>query len=293
MIGFINLHKTTGMTSHDCVYQIRKSLKIKRVGHGGTLDPAASGVLSIAVGGATRLLSYLSGQKVYEAIIRLGVITTTDDLEGDILYQCSASQLTIAQVVPQLSKFIGKIAQVPPAYSAISVGGVRLYEKARKGEVFEIPTRQVEIYTIELIDWLGGEFPELKLKITCAPGTYIRSIARDLGKVLGVGGTLAGLIRLESGGFILEESISLEQLHNRLENGIFSLISPEVALKHLDKVDLLKEETKYFLQGREILLNKNPSTENCLVFGEGEFLGVGQRGEQNTLNPKVVLFTHP
>jgi len=311
MIGFINLHKTTGMTSHDCVYRVRKVLKLKRVGHGGTLDPEASGVLSIAVGGATRLLPYLPNTKVYRALIRLGVVTTTDDLEGDIISQQSSKELTLEKIQPYLEKFIGNITQIPPAYSAISVDGVRLYEKARKGEIVQVPARQVDIYSIEVLNWLPGEYPELQVKITCGSGTYIRSIARDLGKALEVGGTLAGLIRLESGGFSLNESLTLEELTRQVTEGVFSLIPPDIALKHLGKVTLSETEQVRFCQGQKVIrrqdgeaarrvadgrMAKPPEgwqeaenlNNSILVYSEKDFLGIGE-SEDLFLVPKIVL----
>jgi tRNA pseudouridine55 synthase len=286
MIGFINLDKATGLTSHDCVYKVRRSLKLKRVGHGGTLDPKASGVLPIAVGSATRLLSYLPQNKIYQAIIRFGVVTTTDDLEGEIISQQSADHLTFEEIQPYLKRFLGKITQTPPAYSAISVDGVRLYERARKGEVVEAPTRQVDVYSIEVLNWSSGEFPELEVKIACGSGTYIRSIARDLGQVLQVGATLAGLIRLESGGFSLNESITLEEL----SQGLFSLIPPETALSHLGKITLCRLEAQRFSCGQKISLTETPSsiTEKVQVHSPQGFLGVAEYSDL-LLTPKIVL----
>ena len=138
-IGFLNLNKPAGWTSHDCVAKVRRLLNIKRVGHGGTLDPAATGVLPIAVGKATRLLQFLPEEKEYHARVRLGVKTTTDDLEGTIITAQEASQLTLDDIKPILSQFEGKIEQIPPAYSAIQLGGKRLYELARAGEQVEVP----------------------------------------------------------------------------------------------------------------------------------------------------------
>jgi len=290
MIGFINLHKTTGMTSHDCVYRVRKILKLKRVGHGGTLDPAASGVLCIAVGGATRLLSFLPNTKVYQALIRLGVVTTTDDLDGDTISQQPPKELTLEKVEPHLEKFVGRITQIPPAYSAISVDGVRLYEKARKGEVVEVPARQVDIYSIEILEWLPSEYPELRVKITCGGGTYIRSIARDLGELLGVGATLAGLIRLESGGFSGSESLTLEELTRQVQEGGFSLIPPETALRHLGKVTLSEIEAVRFCQGQKVISRQEVEAQSnsILVYSEKGFLGIGE-SEDLFLVPKIVL----
>jgi len=157
--GFVNLNKPGGLTSHDCVARLRKLLRLKRIGHGGTLDPAATGVLPIALGKATRLLQYLSHEKAYRARIRFGITTSTDDLEGEILTQRDASDLTLAEVQTALPQFVGKIEQIPPSYSAIQVGGKRLYELARAGQLVEAPLRQVEVHQIQILDWHPGELP--------------------------------------------------------------------------------------------------------------------------------------
>ncbi|MEI6381060.1 MAG: tRNA pseudouridine(55) synthase TruB [Cyanobacteriota bacterium ELA615] len=291
MIGFINLNKPKGITSHDCVYRVRKLTKTKRVGHGGTLDPAASGVLSIALGGATRLLNYLPDTKKYRALIQFGLVTSTDDLEGEIIAQRPANKLTLEMIEPYLNQFKGLIKQIPPAYSAISVDGERLYQKARRGEIFTVPERQVSIYDLKILDWQEGDYPQLSLEITCGSGTYIRSIARDLGESLNTGATLAGLVRLENGGFNLSESISLEELSRKIELGEFSLISPEIALKHLSKIELSSELAKDFCLGRKIELKEAPSSQRVLVYSNDNFLGMGTV-EDLQLLPKIVLFSH-
>ncbi|NES68459.1 MAG: tRNA pseudouridine(55) synthase TruB, partial [Okeania sp. SIO2D1] len=229
MQGFLNLNKPSGMTSHDCVAKVRKLLRLKRVGHGGTLDPTATGVLPIAVGKATRLLQFLRSEKAYCATVKFGVITTTDDLEGEIVKSTLAPQLTLSNIEAVLPNFLGKIEQVPPSYSAIQVEGKRLYDLARQGKTVEIPTRVVEVSSLEVLEWRSGDFPELDLAIACGTGTYIRAIARDLGAVLNTGGTLATLTRTESSGFCLKDSLTFEDMETQLQQKTFSLLSPEVA----------------------------------------------------------------
>jgi tRNA pseudouridine55 synthase len=292
--GFLNLHKPTGLTSHDCVARGRKLLKQKRIGHGGTLDPAATGVLPIALGRATRLLQYLSHQKAYRATIRLGVTTTTDDLAGDVLTQTSAVHLTLDVIRQQLPQFEGKIEQIPPSYSAIQVGGKRLYELARAGQQVTAPVRTVEVYSIEILSWRAGEFPELELAIACGAGTYIRSIARDLGAGLGTGGTLAGLIRTASSGFQLTDSLSLEQWTEQVEAGCFSPISPQIALRHLPLLTATAAEVKAWQQGQRLLWeHAMPDCAICqLQHPDGQFLGIGQiiaQQSSNLLVPKLVF----
>lgn len=162
MQGFLNLNKPAGMTSHDCVARLRRILRLKRVGHGGTLDPAAMGVLPLALGKATRLLQFLRQEKAYQATIQLGVSTTTDDLEGEIIVSQPCSKLSLEQVKSALQMFEGRIQQVPPSYSAIQVQGKRLYDLARAGEKVDVPARTVEVFKIEILDWRAGDFSTLR-----------------------------------------------------------------------------------------------------------------------------------
>jgi tRNA pseudouridine55 synthase len=279
MDGFLNLNKPAGLTSHDCVSKVRRLLKLKRVGHGGTLDPAATGVLPIALGRATRLLQFLPGDKAYRATIRFGVKTTTDDLEGEILAAVPAPTLTLEQVEQALPQFQGTIQQIPPSYSAIQVQGKRLYELARAGEAVEAPIRTVEVSQMNVLDWRPGDFPELEVAIACGAGTYIRAIARDLGDFLHTGGTLASLIRTTSSGFHLTHSLTLDQLAEQLQQETFDPILPELALAHLPLVTLAAPEGKRWCQGQRIRLEHSElfPTKACRVHHEnGLFLGVGR-----------------
>ena len=275
-------------------------LKMKRVGHGGTLDPAATGVLPIAVGKATRLLQYLPAQKAYHARIRLGVRTATDDLAGEVIEMQPASEVTLAQIEALLPQFTGKIEQIPPVYSAIQRGGKRLYELARKGEVIEVPVRTVEIYRIEILGWYPGEFPELEVAIACGSGTYIRAIARDLGAILNVGGTLARLTRTHSCGMKLSESLTLEQIEIQHQQGTFSLIPPELALNNLSPMTLSVADAQRWCQGQRICLGSEGNLPHILpdspfvqIHQESNgFLGIGELVKEAThlvLLPKVVL----
>lgn len=279
MQGFLNLNKPFGITSHDCVARVRKLLRLKRVGHGGTLDPAATGVLPIALGKATRLLQYLRQDKAYLATIRLGITTATDDLAGATIATQAANTLSLEQVESALEQFQGEIQQVPPSYSAIQVQGKRLYELARAGEVVKVSARSVEVHKIEVLDWRPGEFPELDVAIACGPGTYIRAIARDLGAVLQTGGTLAALTRTESCGFSLEDSLSFDKLEAQLQQGTFHPILPADALEHLTVVTLPTINAQRWCQGQVIPL---PSLTLSALTGklrvhheDGRFLGIG------------------
>ncbi len=245
MDGFLNLHKLADWTSHDCVAKVRRILRTKKVGHGGTLDPAAVGVLPIAIGTATRLLQYLPERKAYRAIIRLGIQTTTDDLEGEIIYSEPAREVTLERVQAIIPQFIGKIIQTPPIYSAIKVDGQRLYKLARSGETsetVEVPTRTVQIDSIDILNWTPGDFPEVEVQIACGGGTYIRSIARDFGVKLGTRGVLVFLERNASCGFGLANSITLEELERQQQSGLFTPISPNQGLAHLPEILLSNDE---------------------------------------------------
>ena len=295
MLGFLNLNKPKNWTSHDCVAKVRRLLKTRKVGHGGTLDPLATGVLPIAVGKATRLISYLPHRKAYQAKVRFGIQTTTDDLEGEILKTCSASELTLDKITPYLPQFLGIIEQIPPQYSAIQRDGQRLYDLARQGKMVAVPSRRVEIFDMQVLGWQAGEFPELDLSIRCGEGTYIRAIARDLGDLLGVGATLAGLIRIESGGMNLGNSITLEELADRLESQDFALTSPQTVLTDLPKIILDAETAQRWCQGQKIIVTEgeNGLNQSLRVLKEDEnLLGIGEIVEIETIQrliPKVVL----
>ncbi|XGV99605.1 MAG: tRNA pseudouridine(55) synthase TruB [Leptolyngbya sp. BL-A-14] len=254
MDGFLNLSKPIGFTSHDCVAKVRRLLQMKRVGHAGTLDPSAIGVLPIALGKATRLLQFLRQDKAYRATVRLGISTTTDDLDGETLMAHPVTGLDLASVKEALKHFQGTIQQIPPNYSAIQVQGKRLYDLARAGEVIVAKPRTVHVFSLEVLDWRPGDFPELDLAIACGPGTYIRSIARDLGNALKTGGTLATLTRTASSGFELTDSLTLETLETQQEQKLFQPIEPVRALLHLSRIDLSAAIARRWCQGQRITI---------------------------------------
>ncbi len=288
MQGFLNLNKPFGWTSHDCVAKTRGFLRLKRVGHAGTLDPYATGVLPIALGKATRLLQYLSSDKAYKGTIRLGVRTTTDDLEGEIIFSQACAGLSLETVKTAIRQFEGQIEQIPPSYSAIQVDGKRLYDLARKGENVEVPARMVEVFKIEILDWREGDFPELDVEIVCGAGTYIRAIARDLGTVLGTNGTLAGLQRTVSSGFNLTNSITLTDLEAQLKAGTFQPISPDAPLQHLCVCTLPADDAKKWRQGQKITVNPDISRLVRVYQEDGGFLGIG-KSEDAVLIPAMVF----
>ncbi len=252
MQGFINLNKPTGPTSHDMVKQVRQILGQRRVGHGGTLDPLAQGVLPIAVGQATRLLSYLQeGEKVYRAQVRLGTSTTTYDAEGAVTAEKPVPVLTRPSLEEALAPFRGRIEQIPPPFSAIRRAGRHLYERARAGEKVSPPPRTVHIRELVLLDWVS---PLLTLEVTCGKGTYIRSLAHDLGQGLGCGAYLSGLVRQRVGPFCLEQALAPEELAAAAAQGNTAsfLLPMDLPLRHWPAVEVDEGQAQDLLRGRPI-----------------------------------------
>ncbi len=210
--GFLLVDKAGGMTSHDVVAKLRKRFATKKIGHAGTLDPMATGVLVIGIGSATRLLQYVTdGAKEYEGTIRLGAATHTDDREGEILYTTDASGVTDDAIRAGLAKSTGTIMQKPSAVSAIKIDGKRAHERVRDGEDVDIPAREVTIESIDILNIARtGEFVDIDIRVNCSAGTYIRSIARDLGQELAVGGHLTSLRRTLVSPFLITECTDWE-----------------------------------------------------------------------------------
>ena len=224
--GLVVIDKPGGMTSHDVVSRVRRLAHTRRVGHGGTLDPMATGVLVIGVGRATRLLTYVIGaDKRYRATIRLGASTITDDAEGEVMARASVSGVTDGAVRAGLAAQTGTVSQVPSAVSAIKINGQRAYAKVRAGESVELAARTVTISAIDVLDIRrlapvdGLDVVDVDVDVTCSTGTYVRAIARDLGAALGVGGHLTALRRTAVGAFTLTESVTLDALSDRVAAG--------------------------------------------------------------------------
>lgn len=251
MHGFLNIDKPAGMTSHDVVARVRRLMRQKRVGHAGTLDPAATGVLVVALGQATRLIEYVQDEtrKGYLATVRLGVTTATDDAEGEIVETQAVPALDRATVEQALAAFRGAIQQVPPIYSALHHEGQRLYELARAGVTVDIPARTVLVYHLRLIDI---KLPDLLLDIECGKGTYIRSIARDLGAALGCGAHLAALRRTAVGTFGIADSATLEALE---ANAAVPLLPPVTAVQDWPMIVVEGEQAASLRNGRAIALD--------------------------------------
>lgn len=220
MFFILNINKPKGFTSHDVVAKLRKILNTKKIGHTGTLDPLATGVLPICVGKATKLIQYLDDTKAYRATAKLGIKTDSYDTEGQILEE-NPVNIDLEQIKTYLQDFQGNITQKPPIYSAVHYKGKRLYEYARKNiEIPDIPERNVTVNSINLVEIKNTDsnHPELVIDIDCSSGTYIRSIIHDLGEKLGCGATMSGLIRTRAGRFNLENSYSIEEIAEKVEN---------------------------------------------------------------------------
>ncbi len=291
MDGFLNLNKPANFTSHDCVAKLRKILNTRKIGHGGTLDPLATGVLPIAIGKATRLLQFLPTRKAYIATIKFGIVTTTDDLEGEVIRNAATVNISLEDIQSHLKDFIGVIQQKPPAFSAIKKDGQKLYNLARKGVEVEVPTREVFIESIEILKWRQEE-AEIDLNIVCDAGTYIRSIARDLGEKLGCGATLAGLKRTLSCGMKIEDSLTIEEINEQNKQGILELIDIDKPLENLPAICLEKREAERWLKGQK--LEKEIGKEGNIFRTynhQRQFIGISERLREKpyTLKPKVVI----
>ena len=285
--GFLVLDKAAGLTSHACVARVRRAYKLKRVGHGGTLDPAVTGVLPIALGPATRLLPYLEGDKTYRGVVQLGLRTVSDDLEGEVLASFAVPALEAADLEAALASFRGPIQQVPPQVSAVHVKGQRAYALVRQGEQLELAPRAVTIQRLELLGW-DGATARLELLVRCSAGTYVRSLARDLGEALGCGGALAQLRRSEALGFGLEQAVPLEALD---QAPLPPLLNPLAALGHLPQRQLLDAELEGWRCGRALDHGLSlEAGEPVAVLGpDGNLAGMARSSEGGLLQPKLVF----
>lgn len=238
MFGFLNIYKPAGMTSHDVVGYVRRITGIKHIGHTGTLDPFAEGVLPVCIGKAARLIEYLNDEKAYIGGVQLGSSTETYDIEGAVVNR-SDKKVSFKDIEACLEYFRGDIEQIPPIYSAIKVGGKKLYEYAREGKSINVKPRNVHIDKLEILDF-DEKKQRLRLEIECSKGTYIRSIANDIGEKLGVYAHLFSLIRIKAGDFEVENAIKLNDLDN-IEKVQLYLINPLDKL-HFPIYELSEEE---------------------------------------------------
>lgn len=279
MNGILNIFKPMGMSSFDVVRVVKKVAKTGKVGHTGTLDPEATGVLPICIGRATKIIDYImDSEKVYEVTFKLGIRTTTYDLEGEVLEERDTSNLSDNDILNVIKEFIGEYSQVPPMYSALKQNGVRLYELARKGIEVEREGRLINIYNIEDINI---DNPYVSMKVTCSKGTYIRSLCYDIGEKLGVFATMTKLNRSKTSVFSQENSININDLtEENIENYVITM---EEALNKYESITVYEKYTKLLINGVRVADNrftKEKVINNVLyrVYDENKnFIGLGKR----------------
>jgi tRNA pseudouridine55 synthase len=292
--GVLVIDKPVGMTSHGVVQAVRQGTGIRRAGHTGTLDPRASGVLVVLVGPAVRLSEYVSASdKRYQAIIRLGETTDTYDGDGEVIRR-SPVDITAEQIEEALTQFEGTVEQIPPAYSAKRIQGKKAYELAREGEEVELEPKEIDVYHLELLEW---DPPEAIVDVFCSSGTYVRSLAHDLGEVLGCGGHLVGLRRTKSGEFALRDAIQLRKLQEAFDAGDWYkyLIPAAEALGDWPSRELSFEEVDLVRHGHRVPGDVPPENLDHWVRAvsqQGELVALMEYlPEENEWQPRKVFFS--
>lgn len=281
MFGFLNVNKPIGMTSHDVISVLRKLTKIKQIGHSGTLDPFAEGVLPVAIGKATRLIEFLDDDKEYLAQVSFGKNTSTYDIEGDVVFE-SGKRVCRDEVLEALKNFEGEILQMPPLYSAIKVRGKKLYEYVREGKSVEVSPRKVFIKSIELKSF-DEENQLAEILISCSKGTYIRSIAYDLGKILSSGAFLSKLVRVRAGNFKIEDSVTLDELKNGIEDHIFI---PKFSLAQYEISD---DEHEKILHGQFLKVENNFSDGDTIILTYNNEISATAKIDKDLIKVKKVF----
>ncbi len=293
MDGIIVIRKEKGYTSHDVVARLRGILHMKKIGHTGTLDPEAEGVLPVALGKATRLVDMLTEkEKTYEAVMRLGVVTDTQDMTGTVLLQKNVS-VTPEQVREAAENFVGDYMQVPPMYSALKVNGKKLYELAREGKTVERKARPVHFYEIRIMEI---NLPLVHFQVTCSKGTYIRTLCHDMGEKLGCGAAMESLVRTRVGRFTLEDAITLTQVEEAMQNEEIShkIFSIEEILQEYPRISCKKEGDRLLANGNPLVqelvdgCEKNEWVRMCS--SQGSFTGVYQWDERRNRYFPVKMF---
>ena len=280
------------MTSHDAVFKLRKILKEKKIGHGGTLDPDVTGVLPIAVGKATRLIEYMQEEgKIYEGEITLGISTTTEDASGEVVEVTPVSPDLSQEMVDQaMAAFVGQIVQIPPMYSAVKVDGRKLYEYARAGQEVERPKRTIEISSFERTSPLvaEGDLVRFTFRVKCGKGTYVRTLSVDLGARLGYASHMSKLERTGSAGLALDDALTLAEISDLVEKGDFSFLRPlELGIGDLPTVELTSEQVTEVSFGRRISLNSR--ADLLAAFYQGKLVAILERRDDLYKPRKVML----
>lgn len=270
MEGILPLWKPRGMTSHDCVFKVRKLLKTKKVGHTGTLDPDVDGVLPICVGRATKVAEYLTeSHKAYEGEVTIGRATTTEDASGEVVEEKSIiGQIPIEEIKELLQKFHGQVTQVPPMFSAVKVNGKRLYEYARQGIEVDRPERTINIYEFKLLDsfdFLDDKNNSFRFFVKASKGTYVRTLAVDIGKALGYPAHMSNLTRVASGSFTSEDCLTFDDIEKRLEKGTLELFPLERAISYLTKLKINEKLEMKVKNGQVLSIPEGFENESRLV----------------------------
>ena len=303
MDGILAVWKPAGWTSHDVVAKVRRLLRTKRIGHAGTLDPQVTGVLPLCIGRATRVVEYVQERpKAYEAVLKFGIATDTEDLTGTVISEVSSVQINESDIRRVLESFIGEIDQIPPMYSAVQVGGKRLYELAREGQVIERQSRRVTIYELELLELnLDQPHPTIRFTVQCSKGTYIRTLCVDIGKALGVPAVMAELKRTMSGGFTEEQCFTLQEIEQLQDSGDLEarLLPADSALEHLSRGTVSMETAQHAFQGKRIPftsikdfnISDNKDELIRLYREDNLFIGLFEREMDNELLKAVKVFT--
>lgn len=287
--GILLLDKPEGITSNAALGRAKRIIGIKKAGHTGTLDPMASGLLALCFGQATKVAGFLlDADKTYEAQVRLGVTTDSEDAEGEVVERKPVPTLDEADIETVLERFRGPIEQIPPMHSALKHKGQRLYELARRGETVERPPRAVTIHALDLIEHSDET---LGLRIACSKGTYIRSLARDIGEALGCGAHLCGLRRTASGPFDIADAVELDALESLTREQARALLTPpDRALEHLPAIELDEHQAQRIVQGQRLTGLRAAHSGQVRIYGSEAFLGVGEMDGCGHLKP-VRLFT--
>jgi tRNA pseudouridine55 synthase len=279
--GILVLDKAVGLSSNHCLQKAKRLIAADKAGHTGTLDPLACGVLPLCFGEATKIAQFLlETDKTYRTVLELGITTASGDKDGDIVARCAVPHFTEAELRQVVAGFVGTLTQQPSIYSALKQNGVPLYKLARAGKAIEPKFREIQIYSLELLSW---QHPYLELRVHCSKGTYVRTLAEDIGKALGVGAHLSYLQREQTGPFTLADSVSLEQLTACVAvgpNTVSQLLVPmDKALQHLPRVELDELKTLRLRQGQVVLLESDDAGEESVVriYHQQEFIGMADR----------------
>ena len=289
--GVLVIDKPPGWTSHDVVAKLRNLLRVKKVGHTGTLDPMATGVLVVCFGKATKIIPYLQeSQKEYLADIHLGISTDTFDTEGKVIRKCQTPPVPRPALDQVCKRFMGAFEQIPPMFSAVKVGGKRLYRLARTGQTVERPPKKVTVFELQVMDY---SFPRLVVRVLCSKGTYIRSLANDIGEALGCGGHLTALRRLRSGRFGIGDALTLECIAEAVQAGrLASYVMPLYkVLDHYPACQLVSEDIRKFRFGVPVLVKQPLNLRGLVrVFDrENTFYGLGNVGDDELRPVRLFL----